>query len=283
MIQQTVPPIFSPTSTDSWSTCPILWRESYRGGYRGNTAVKADVARIMGIGFSVGMAAYNLGKTEDVIRGTAYDGVQAEIDVLIEAGVDCSMFANMGDLELTLGNALDYAVQHDPTPSDWLVIEVEKPHPQYGNARCDVVYQTPDGTKVVRDYKFKLAFEEKKYLASSLWDYEHKDQVPHYLWMTGARRFLLTIYGASPKPRLIAEHAIEWSTEDLERWEFEQYYKWGMMERHLEYPHTCWPASQHETKYGKCVLAEWCLTYKRDPAKRAIAGLVQVERRLTNG
>ena len=276
-------PVFSPTSTDVWGVCPILWRESYRMGWRPNAATKADVSRIAGIGFSAGMSQYNLGKTEDVVLGAAFDSVQQEIDHLLAAHIDCSAFADMGDLELSLGNVLKYAITHDPTPSNWLVIEVEKPHPLAGNARCDVVYQTPNGEKVVRDYKFKLAFDETRWLASTLWTYEHSEQVPHYLWMTEATRFLLTIYGASPKPRLIKEHPIEWTEDELERWEFTQRYKWRMMQEHIQYPHACWPASQHETKYGKCQLVEWCLVHKRDEAKRGLAGLVKIERLVAGG
>jgi PD-(D/E)XK nuclease superfamily protein len=281
-------PVFSPTSSEAWSTCPVYWRESYRGGWRSRVATKADVSRVMGVGFGHGMALYNLGKMEWREHGTVHEYiaslptpvqiVQQELDRLVLAGVDCSVFAEMGDLEETLIGSINYATAHDPTPQDWTVIEVEQPHPEAGNARCDVVYQRGDGSRVVRDYKFKLAFEEQKWLAKTLWTYEHTDQVPHYLWMTGAEEFLLTLYKASPKPALVKEEPFRWTFQELEQWKARQQFKWNMMTLHKEAPETAWQSSVHESKYGPCPLADWCLIHRSDPAKRGVAGLVQVER-----
>ena len=281
------PPVFSPTSTEAWSFCPVYWRESYRGGWRSRVATKGDVSRLMGIGFGHGMAQYNLNRMAEYDPGanpmtvsdlTPVEIVQQELDRLCAAGVDCSVFAEMGDLEETLTRSLEYAIKNDPTPNDWRVVEVEQPHSEAGNARCDVVYCRPDTGKVVRDYKFKLAFDEKAWLAKTLWSYEHSDQVPHYLCMTGAEEFILTLYKAAPKPTLIAEHPIRWTREELKRWAAKQSYKWAMMERHKAIPEEAWPSSVHETKYGPCVLADWCLVHRGDEAKRGVAGLVQIER-----
>jgi hypothetical protein len=250
-------------------------------------ATKADVSRLMGIGFGHGMAQYNLLKLAEHDTGanprtvqdlTPVQVVQAEIDRLLAAGVDCSVFAEMGDLEETLTRSLEYATAHDPTPSDWQVQEVELPHPEAGHARCDVVYRKPDGAKVVRDYKFKLAFEEQKWLAKTLWTYEHSDQVPQYLWMTGAREFVLTLYKASPKPMLVKEEVFRWTTEELEVWAHRQGYKWSMMDRHKAIPQEAWASSVHESKFGPCVLADWCCVHRMEEAKRGVAGLVQITR-----
>ena len=258
-------PIYSPTSSEVWSTCPTLWTEGYRKGWRPRVATKADVSRLMGVGFGHGMALHNIKKQCRMVQQdkTPVQVVQAELDRLLKAGVDCSVFVEMGDLEETLTRSLEYASQHDPTPLDWKVTEVEHPHPEAGFARCDVVYTRLDGEKVVRDYKFKLAFEEAKWLAKTLWTYEHSDQVPHYLWMTGAREFLLTIYKASPKPTLVVEQPFRWTTEELERWVEKQRYKWAMMEQHKEQPETAWMSSVHESKYGTCSLADWCCVHQR--------------------
>lgn len=275
-------PVFSPTSTEAWSFCPVYWRESYRGGWRARVATKADVSRVMGIGFGHGMALHNIGKSVgrslDTPKKTPVEKVQEELDRLLAVGVDCSVFAEMGDLEETLTKSLEYAYANDPTPHDWQVVEVEQPHQEAGNARCDVVYECPDSLKVVRDYKFKLAFEEEKWLAKTLWSYEHSDQVPHYLWMTGATEFLLTLYKASPRPKLIAETPFRWTREELVRWAARQQWKWNIMASHKLMPETAWPSSIHETKYGPCALADWCLVHRSAPNKRSVAGLVQLER-----
>jgi len=237
----------------------------------------------MGIGFGHGMMLHNLTKVsveklEFGILPSPVEIVQKELDRLLAAGIDCSVFAEMGDLEETLTTSLEYAYAHDPTPTDYTVIEVEQPHPEAGNARCDVVYQRGDGSKVVRDYKFKLQFEEQKWLAKTLWSYEHSDQVPHYLWMTGATEFVLTLYKATPKPTLICEQPFRWTREELELWAARQQWKWNIMANHKEHPETAWPSSVHETKYGPCQLADWCLVHRSDPDKRGVAGLVKLER-----
>lgn len=279
-------PVFSPTSTEAWSTCPVYWRESYRGGWRSHVATKADVSRVLGIGFGHGMSIHNyrlrarqlceLQGANLSMACSPVQKVQEELDRLLTAGVDCSVFAEMGDLEETLIKSLEYAYANDPTPDDWQVIEIEQPHPEAGNARCDVVYRQADGSCVVRDYKFKLAFEEQKWLAKTLWSYEHSDQVPHYLWMTGATEFLLTLYKASPRPKLIAETPFRWTKDELDAWASRQQRKWDMMVRHKDHPEQAWPSSVHETKYGPCQLAEWCLVHRSDPNKRSAAGLVQL-------
>jgi len=280
--------VYSPSQTLEWSRCPFLWATSYKEGWRWHEVSKRDIAASLGTAFGAGMQCYNdaarewgwlaalAGEIIEAAKKCALLKLTEEWNGWAKACLDRSLLATCGDVEAQLTQAVEHAILNDPTPPDWKVVAVEQPMPEHGNARADVVYETPAGERVVRDYKFALSVPSK-YVDERLADYAVHPQSFHYCWMHEASLFIPTLVIASPRPSL-KELPTQRNPKEIEGWLYSQKAKWMEMELMEDGDIPVWKSDVHKTQYGKCELYDYCLTYGADITRLEGIGFVKVER-----
>lgn len=284
---------FSPSATKNWSRCPVLWKLQNIEKWVPRAIGYKEIAALCGNVFGKGMEVYNLAvKAEGYERvrtdkpyaealladvlGHARAHAAAEAKKLVEQG---HAIENLDDadakIELTL-KALAKYIPLDSTPSDWLVIGVEQTLQDHGWCRCDVLYQTPDRKRVVRDYKFKLKLENWR-RADVLAEYGESAQMLHYLYAYEADVFEVALVTKAPWYAEVILFAKD--PDRLDSWLASQQTKWGQMQRMKEGLAEPWESDEHSDKYGACAYHEACLTYNRDPERMRLGGFIQIGRR----
>jgi hypothetical protein len=275
--------VFSPTQTADWSQCPRLWAVTrVEKWQKTGAADRRLIAALLGTAVATGLAVYN--KTARV-RGWAYARTMPhvvhaavtaavhrftrELTVLEARGVTFEVLAHYGDVGAVLAATIPKVITGDSTPSSWRVLAVEQGVPHAGYARADVVYETPTGERIVRDYKFTMALQPR-YASERLEDYTNHPQGYHYLWAWGATTFIPTLVVANPfklyeTPRLR-------TPQELDTWLTGQRAKWAVMAAMHAGTVPIWGADTHKTPYGKCPLYEWCLEYGADPTRLPLLG-----------
>lgn len=272
--------VYSPTQTALFTQCPFAWKLAAEWD-----TPYPQIAQVAGEAFAVGIHEYH--------RAAQHHGLakaRGDTDVrarAVQAGLTCFRRYNFvgqvqpADVETRLSAAIDRYIQQDPTPETWVVLAAEESSGEpYGWARADVVYQMPDGGKVVRDLKFTLKDPGMGYLPERMKDYAEHPQGWHYLWMTGARVFIPTLVVAHPF--LIHERPCSRSTEEIEQWLISQRAKWDVMERMENGEIPIWKSDHHKTQYGKCRFYEFCLDYGAREDLLPALGFVRITKKAYN-
>jgi hypothetical protein len=286
-------PEFSPSQVVNWSRCPVLWKLQNVEKWVTKEIGNKEIAALCGNVFGKGMEVYNLAvKAEGypAIRGDA-DRLKKLIETCVEAArvhgdeearklvENGHTIANVEDadakIELAL-KALTRFLPADPTPSDWVVLGAEVISKEHGWCRCDVLYQTPDLKRVVRDYKFKLKLDTAR-RPTTLAEYGDSSQGQHYLYAYDADVFEVCLVTMAPWYAEVVPFVKD--PVRLAAWVASQKTKWGIMQRMRDGLVEPWEADVHRDQYGDCGFKDACLQYNRDPERMKLGGYIQLGRR----
>ena len=144
--------VYSPTQTNEFAFCPQS-RAFYKEGWQARIAGKATIASWMGVAMAVGLEAYYKGE-KDLCVQMGMGTWLSQIEKHREAG------GGVEDSDLvTYHNAINRALETfeniDPIPAmeGWKVRGVEHQFKEAGDARVDLLVDTPQGLTNV-DYKW---------------------------------------------------------------------------------------------------------------------------------
>lgn len=284
---------FSPSQTANWSRCPVLWRLQNVEKWTTRSIGAKEISALCGNVFGRGMEIYNKHAMREGFDRVKHDEAFAKrvLDDAVEVAraygdEEAKKLLDLGytvddpdgadaKIDITI-KALRRHIPLEPTPEDWIVLGAEVVSKEHGWCRCDVLYQTPQGHRVVRDYKFKLKLDPD-YRASTLEEYGESTQRNHYLYAYDAQVFEVALVVAAPWYTPL----IPFSRDEarLASWVASQKEKWAHMERMKDGREAVWEADVHRDKFGKCPMYDACLVYNRDPERMRLGGYIQIGRR----
>ncbi len=259
--------IFSPSSTQSWTECPVKWklqRDGWKPRYLGYPALAA----MRGVAFHAGAAALHEGKAvgDAILMGS------------VSISNDLALMKHLGqrwadgtpglepDDSLVRSALVKYASWFTSEwPAQWKIEDVELSMPEHGNTRIDLGVAMPNNISVI-DLKFKAKLEAK-YVASTLAEYNYDPKMLHHCWAYSSVKGLpvstywVLLVIAEPQFRVeMKEFVIQQSW--LEQWHTSVEIKWGMMEGYHDRAYL--PEGPHFTKFGPCEFLEACAEMGRD-------------------
>ena len=254
--------VHSPTSTERYLTCPLLWKLSKEWAPR--ALDKAALSRIVGSGVGVGVAHYY--QSNRAARHSAPDAgrawVSAEMARLLGAGHTLSpeMGEDAQKLPEVVQKGIEKYIAQDPMPAEWIIQDIEGVLPS--GSRTDWVAVKPNGEKVVCDLKTKRTLDDR-YIQSTLDEFRESWQQRHYLWeysedhQERVREYAIVLVRLSPFKIIVDPVSVD--DESLEFWYQGAKGVWGLMDQ--EY---LWMAASHRTRYGRCPMWRACLEYRLD-------------------
>jgi len=146
---------FSPSQTTTYLACPMKHYLSRTEGWRPRVLSKRDVAAIVGQAFAAGIAAHNQDRRdgfrfdmpEDSPASVATHEASVRIDEILAAGctVPAVLQADVDFAPTQAARAVERVCADDPIPADWTIVDVERPFPDHGNARPDLVCRGQGG------------------------------------------------------------------------------------------------------------------------------------------
>lgn len=189
--------IYSPSQTESHILCPML-RVLQQEGWRRATIGRKELGGLLGSAVGVGMNTYNAFRlagqtvspsglgipTSSCVR-TALDSLREDKEDLLASG------QKIGDWDVAQWNALEArvtrgvtkAIEQDPLPPDWRILDVEYEIPDSGRSRIDLAVHDGAGPMVI-DYKTKLTLDAK-YRDKEIARYRRSWQMFHYVYFYG--------------------------------------------------------------------------------------------------
>ena len=224
---------------------------------------------IAGGAFARGIGAYRMGLADSLSLARRY--VEREFETLQERGFN----VNMDELPIIrdkVTRGLSQAIQFDPIPKHWRILDVELSLPNAGNARIDVGADTGSELVIIDD-KFKLRLDAR-YYDKTVSEYEHYPQMMHYTWGYGAFKqriveryyILLTVLEPTFSTRL---HSFTVLPEDLRFFETTTPNAWADMERDGQAESLAdlrVHVGPHRNQYGRCPMWNACFKYHLNPA-----------------
>lgn len=278
--------VFSPSSTVTFSKCPRKWAIE-KQGWKRRLIEYPELCAVLGDGFSKTMEIHNTG----LMKGEVH-----RPEMLIPAGVtvmeerlewDLSAGRRIAPkdeefrekLPSLLEKAVDLYIKTDPLQG-WTIHEVEKTYEDHGWARLDLLASDQEGPAVL-DYKVKVKLESK-WEGGELEKHAKGWQRPHYMWMTGVKRFYIILVVLAPKPYIKLEPYMV-TEYDRTLWKLDAARIWSRMS---DYGETVKSLSlvnvegsaSHIDEWGACPYQAACLDYALDPERMAVQ-YVQVERK----
>lgn len=280
--------VFSPSSTVTFSKCPRRWAIE-KAGWKSRLIEYPELCAVLGDGFSKAMELYNTGlmrgevhRVEQLLQvGVTTMDERLEWDLAAGRRIALDQEEFRGKLPALLEKALDLYIKVDPLQG-WTILEVEKTYEEHGYARLDLLAANQDGGAVL-DYKVKVKLA-KDWEAKELEKHAKGWQRPHYLWMTGVKRFFIVMVVLGPKPYVKLE-PYEQTTYDEKVWHFDATRIWQRMSIEkeglfaegaslIDVP----GSASHVDEWGACPYQSACLDYALDPERMAVQ-YIQVERK----
>ena len=276
--------IYSPSRTKEFAQCPLLMRLNYDEGYqlRDQTATKSGPAMAAGSAISRAAELINKGVNPDLVSLAVMDQYDDNIAASLDAGIQFNETHTL-DTALALNRAVIRLCGEWPILfNGWTIRDQERPFPEHGNARPDLVGVDPSGVLSVVDFKFKVDLAAS-YRESTLQDYENDWQMYHYLWAGSEyygqpiyRYYICLVVGnARGKTELIPYEA---HPETMAMWLASAKQIWSDMEGVSNGTRIPTMAALHRTRYGLCSMYKACFKYHLDPGLMA-SDYVQIERK----
>lgn len=283
---------YSPSQTTDYLTCPYLWYYRHRLRVRPPIADR-DVSLIMGEAVAAGAAtvheALRDGRPVDpaeaaVAARAAAEKRQAHLLSLPGATVPVFLTDAWGRLPARAASASVWYAEHvrDAIPQEWQVLQVETP---LGAGRADLIVRR-DGLVFPVDLKVRgwlkrealqLGHEQARWrqtwqmlqYVSDLRGTITPDPGPPWL-------YAIIVYALAPTPFLntyeyvVTDHA-------LEQWRLGAARVWSLMREEA-----LWRSPHHQTGYGPCPYARWCLDADGDPNQVYLHGFFYEEKHETH-
>ncbi len=275
--------VFSPSSTVTFSKCPRKWAIE-RAGWKVRLIEYPELCAVLGDGFSKAMEVYNKGllagevHRSEVLVARGIETMDERLAHDLEAGR--RLAAGQAEefrekLPALLEKAVELYMKVDPLQG-WTIREVEKTYEQHGFARLDLLAEDSQGLAVL-DYKVKVKLN-KEWEGGELEKHAKGWQRPHYMWMSGVKRFFIILVVLGPKPYIKLEpySATEY---DEKVWKGDARSLWFRMDeaKNISFQDIAGSAS-HVDEWGACPFQAACLDYALDPERMAVK-YVQVEKR----
>lgn len=286
---------YSPSSTLTFSQCPLKW---YLGqqGWTTQAIGKRDIAAMIGSAISVGMEKFHLSQIDS--EGDALPADEwcppshvaaqalAEMENAMERATDAGRIvppeleAEYAAAPGRVKTAVEHLVNRQPLMPRWTTVGTEFVLPEWGNARIDLLVDTPDGLMVV-DYKSKVT-ATKYQLDQAMEDYRHSNQLYHYVaalrdigYQVDFMAICMVVIEPRPKIHLWVYEVDEGYLDRLEHaWKS----TWQRMFYWKETGNTPPMAMEHRTKYGMCEYAPLCLDGAGDLGLAEMLGFVRQAR-----
>jgi len=282
--------VYSPSATTSFMECPMWWSLAGEWEPRQVNGPR-DLARILGRGFTAGMASYHQWRqiehpilTVEAPSAVVESAIAAAILATTQGKNELGeRFLNERDdatrnaLESRVTKAVKKAIQLDPIPPEWERVMVEADLGEaYGHAKPDLVVDSPRGLTPV-DYKLKLAVrgrspeERDRNLEYLIQEYEFSWQMYHYCWaladFTGAKvtQYYIALVTLEPSFKIqLLPYEID--PESMDLWHVMATRTWEDMEQ-VDEGHVLPSCPMyHATRYGVCDCQRAVWKHHLDPA-----------------
>ncbi len=247
-------PCFSPSQTDAFSTCPVLWLSVYRTRAVPRRFGPRELGGLLGTAFAAGMATYWGGaRSAHQACGRAIATLRQEV-ARVTPACDLSALPALAALEEGLVQAMSNVFKNWSPPGE--VLFIEQTRPAFGYARADMVCRLPGGELIVVDFKCKRTLDAK-YAPALLEEYQQSTAAHHYVWMEEAVAFQPVI--VRMEPFRVWEEPYYFTPARINAWVAASLSKWTIMQDLLEGRRVPWEASTHTTRFGPCILKDVCL------------------------
>lgn len=286
---------YSPSSTLTFAQCPLKWTLG-QAGWTTQTIDKKTIAAMIGSAISVGMEKFHLSQIDS--EGDALPADEwcppshaaalalAEMENVMERATDAGRIvppeleAEYAAAPGRVKTAVEYLVSKQPLSPRWETVGAEFVLEKWGNARIDLLVDSPDGLVVV-DYKSSITATAYQ-LAQKAEGYRYSNQLYHYV---AALRDLghqvdftaIAQVVIEPRPKLHLWH-YEVDEGYLERLRKSWARLWMQMDFVKEHSLVPEMALEHKTQYGLCEFAPLCLEGAGDLGLANLLGFVQQER-----
>lgn len=264
----TYPPIYSPTLTKKWLTCPYIYQLDQQ--WVPKVPSKKHLSAIVGTVFHIGAACWR--ETECV--EWALTAMKYRIQFEAEQAVSIGWQSVAHDLEEwwpAVQKALQYLATHDVVPAGWVVTESEARLTINGQYTCTVDAVMRNDTQRLGFFDYKTHLEQdSKYAAKDVLQWEHDWQMMQCAWalweVERQLPILFAIVRVVFKPLSITWHPFPVKPQALYRWIDGAARVWQVMATTAPYE-----TNNHLTQYGKCDYYDACLLYNREPQLMQIA------------
>lgn len=268
--------IYSPSSTIDYYTCPLMWRLR-KAGWRSKKIGKPELAAAVGIGFAKAMEVYYGGRgleTEGLTGGAIQEGQDAArnfLDPLFDRGASVYP-TDEKTYSLVLPRikkAVEGYLKKFSLPDGWTDFQTELAFPDQGNARIDLLCNTPSGPTVA-DFKTKVTATDWR-VTSSLFDFETSWAMHHYVWALRENHIQVDNYAIilvviEPSVKVYLEqYSVD--EEALEQWHRDALYWWRLMGGVVDKEKVfgflgVTRAPEHRNKYGLCRYYDLCINHR---------------------
>lgn len=271
---------YSPSTTETWLTCPMK-RRLRADGWRSRRLGRKELSGALGTAFAAGMAAYNTGRAAGLptdpglCAAIAVQSIRQEIQRAKDGGASTANEADaalLASLEKRAETSIRKYIAADPIPPGWVVLDVERILPEWGNCRIDLGLDTPQGL-VVLDYKHKIT-TDARYLAKDIDRWRLSEQRFHYSNAYGdfigrpVYAFYICLVVAEPfKVQLIP---FVNQPAELSRWrEKREGTTWARMAAEDAGEADVDMAATHHDAYGACEWVKACFECQLEPGLMA--------------
>ncbi len=264
-------PVFSPSSTQTFSFCPRKWALE-KQGWKSRYIHYPELCAWLGSAVSASLEVWNVSKQL---------GLQPDVDVCVDSGVrsiheafdqamtqgrritDEAFYAGLFEKVRT---AVALYTKHDPLAA-YDVVAVEQTLPDSGKARPDVVVRDAQGLMVV-DYKVKVNLAAQ-WMEKELSKYEQYHNMLHYCWKVGTTRYAIVLIVLGPK-QTVKFQPYSVSSEYGPIWLGDAQHAWAHMGAHMAIGIDTFTAHElaglagnikHLDEYGQCGFYKACVEY----------------------
>jgi PD-(D/E)XK nuclease superfamily protein len=274
---------YSPSRTEDWLKCPLY--RHLKKEWTPRRIGTREMAAMLGKGFHAAMSAYNSQRRtgRPIGQGPVSDGgasvpyvpiaiqsIRMELQQAKERGcwVDERDKVTEDALERRVTKAVERYIAEDPIPESWVVLDVERILPEWGDCIIDLAMDTPMGVVVI-DYKTKLTWDAK-YRDSDLTDYRDSEQRFHYsvAYADFIKRpvyaFYVCLVVLEPTFHVYLEPFLN-EQESLDIWrQGRENATWRVMEMEENGEIGVGRAAIHRTRFGYCDFYKACFEHKLD-------------------
>lgn len=272
--------VFSPSQTATWARCPMM-RALRAEGWVSKYAKKKDLAAIVGTCVAAGLGVYNNLRKEHEQQGTALDRKAASLAAMgsafsvleqqMEELRNSGRIIDVEDLYVEqmrdrIGKGVTTYIAKEPIPPTWRIIDVERPFPDHGNARPDLVVRDDLGLAIV-DWKSKVQLKEY-YRNKTIQEYANSHQMYHYAWAgqevygESIGRYYIGLIVLEPFSVELVPFPIH--QEQLLMWEQSARQIWHYMAKEDRGESLPYMSPTHQDQFGPCEYTDACFKYRLD-------------------
>ncbi|KKL20317.1 hypothetical protein LCGC14_2456650 [marine sediment metagenome] len=278
------PRVRSPSRTEDFLYCPILYQLKHIDKWVPNLYGKREISFAMGHAIGAGLDLFyrhtrlkeSLPLIEGEVRPIEDYCVRVAMDAFeksIQGCLDQGRTLNPKDEEVAdqaLGRvirAMPRVLEQDPIPSDWTILGSEVPLPDHGYCRIDLPVRDPVNLAVL-DIKTSLTLAKDK-VHFRRREYTHNWQQMHYCWAYGdamgepVYRYHILQVVLEPKT-LVYFWPYSIHPENMAAWLVSARQTWKDIDDFHEGRRDPVQKPVHYGKYGDCEMFDACLTHHYD-------------------